>query len=377
MINIQNVFRKEEVKTTSNGDALRAMGMSEEEVRLFDEVQEGLQSEGEKFQKFLTGKSKDKLKAVKEKEILELLNVEQSYYDQVNHYRQLGWLTTKDGKEGIVRKGNGKNRSDVFYELPTLEAIQEEILKKGELLKYKANQGFKRFILAPIGLSYVDMYNKLGSEYTRYQADPAFGLYRTDAAKTKYDQAVDTTWFSDTMKKEEDCYYYPETLQSGSDPKEHHGKMKDELLTTSKFPGWEIHILPESNILPRSGAGTIVGDRPELEANTVFSDYLEIIRGNKDRADGKNVYRGENGLIPEVWVTLAMQRLRQDKQILNDWYENEEDCAAVLIGMLTKSNTVPVSCFDADSGSRQVRLSGSIPTFQFFLNAVGSSVKVC
>ncbi len=381
MTNIQNVFRKEEVKTTSTADALRAMGMSEEEVRLFDEVKEGLESEGEKFQKFLTGKSKDRLKAVKEKEILELLNVEQSYNDQVNHYRQLGWLKTKDGKDGIEDKeGN-------FYTMPTLEQVYEALQDKSELLKYKANQGFTRFLLVPIGLSYVDMYNKLGSEYKRYQADPALGLYRTDAAKTKYNQAIQATYFSDSMKKEEDCYYYPETLSEGIEPEKHKGKTKKELITSSKLPGWEIHILPEDTRLPREGMQDTneKGGRVPLPANIKYQEYLDIIKARMERPDGhasnntegKFVFQGENGLIPEVVVALAFQKLREDKQLLNDYYENPNDCVAILTGILTKSNTVPVSFFGAFSVDRRVELSDGDPANRSSADAAGSSVKVC
>lgn len=317
----------------------------------------------------------------KEALVEKLFHVKQEYNAQCDDYRRLGWLKTKAGKEGI------EDKKGVFYPLPTLDQVYEVLSEQLELLRYKANQGFTRFVLVPLGLSYVGMYTMLGDEYARYQKDPALGLYRSDAAKTKYEHEVESTWFSDTMKKEENVYYYPETLSEGADPNKHKGKTKKELITSSRFPGWEIHILHQDTTLPREGAqgAKEQGGRVPLPANVQYRDQLAIIQGKKNRADdfptkdetGAFVFQGEVGLIPEVWVSLALQKLRQDKQLLHDFYENSSDCAAPLTGMLTKQNSVPLSSFFASSDDRQVELNGYDPNNQNYGFGFVSSVKVC
>ena len=293
-----------------------------------------------------------------------LFHAKENYEAQKNHYRELGWLKEENGKEGICdAEGN-------FYPIPTVREILQELSKKSALLEYKETQSFKRFLLVPFGLSYVEMYKKLGEEYKRYQEDPDLGLYRTNVNKTKITKSIDDTYLSNEME-EEDLLYYDK------------GQEKSDLIKTQRFPAWEIHILPEKMNLPREGKGETIGDRPEMEANMKFGDYNKLLRGEIERPDGKPmrdgegqlVYRGESGLTPEIEVALAFVQLRENKQVLHDLYKNPNDAACVLNGCVTKTRNIPYSYFA--QGADQVLLYEDSSDTQGKTYGSLSSVKVC
>ena len=311
-------------------------------------------------------------KKVEEKEGVEggnmerLFHVKENYEAQTNHYRELGWLKERNGKEGIQDKeGN-------FYPMPTLQEVRSELNKKAALLEYKETQSFKRFLLVPFGLSYVEMYKKLGKEYKRYQEDPDLGLYRTDADKTKITKSINDTWFSeDEEMEEEDLLYYEEHRE------------KSELIQTQTFPAWEIHIVPEKMTLPREGQGETIGDRPEIESDMRFGNYKKLLKGEFNHPDGKPirdaegllVYRGETGLTPEIEVALAFVQLRENKQVLHDNENNPNDAACALIECLTKYESIPVSHFSHDRA--QVYLNVADLVDWSVDGGALSSVKVC
>ena len=306
-------------------------------------------------------------KVEKELEIVDmerLFHVKENYEAQTNHYRELGWLEEEDGKEGI------RDKEGSFYPMPTVQEIFEELNKKAALLQYKEKQSFKRFLLVPFGLSYIEMYKKLGEEYIRYREDPDLELYRTDKAKTRIMQDTDYGSFPDVME-EEDLLYYKEQQE------------KSELIKSQRFPAWEIHILPEKMTLAREGKGETTGYRPEIEANMKFGDYAKLVNGEIDRSDGKPirdaegqlVYRGESGLTPESEIALAFVQLRENNQVLHDYYENPNDAACVLSGCLTKSGDIPYSCFNPDYDL--VFMYGGIPDDQDEDHGSCVSVKVC
>jgi len=115
-----------------------------------------------------------------------LFHLKESYKMQVSRYRSLGWLVEDDGKEGII------GLDTHFYPMPSFDAVQEALSEQIKLLTYKHSQGFKKFMLVPFGMSYVEMYNKLETEYKRYAEDPdkkKLELYRTDVERT---QLMDT-----------------------------------------------------------------------------------------------------------------------------------------------------------------------------------------
>jgi len=315
-----------------------------------------------------------------------LFRLKESYETQVLRYRTLGWLMEQDGKEGII--GLDQN----FYPMPSFDAIQEALFEQGELLTYKHSQGFKKFMLVPFGMSYVEMYNKLETEYKRYAEDDTLKLYGTDAVQKQLTIIEKDPYCSFDMKKEAELGYYPETLYS-DDPEVHQAKSKAELIADSatRFPGWEIHLIPENPLLARKQKDKdpeMIGDRPVFESECDFGDYLEVMKGregqnlsksgNKPKSvkdsDGHNVYRGEVGLIPEVWAAWALEELYTNKQVLHDW-NSEQDTAAVLIGTLTKVYSVAVSSFDRNND--QVHLLDYDTDHRYGYFSGVSSVKVC
>lgn len=128
--------------------------------------------------------------------------------------------------------------------------------------------------------------------------------------------------------------------------------------------------------------GITIGDRPQLQANLEYADYLDILKGRKETmhrrftkdSEGKNPYRHEVGGIPELEAAWAFSILREKQQVLHD-YGTGEDSAAILCGIVTKNKSVPVSYFDEyDDG---VFLLGWASNFQDNNGAGASSVKVC
>ena len=80
-------------------------------------------------------------------EVIRNLDLEKQYADQVDVLRSAKLLETfPDGQEGIIGI-DGKP-----YPIPSYEQIMERIIAKKELFKTKAEQGFKKLILVPLGM---------------------------------------------------------------------------------------------------------------------------------------------------------------------------------------------------------------------------------
>jgi len=312
-----------------------------------------------------------------------LAHLKETYETQVSRYRSLGWIVEKKGKEGIV----GVNKK--FYPVPSFDNVKNVLSEQGELFIYKHSQGFKKIMLVPFGMSYVEMYNKLHTEYKRYVDDDDLKLFRTDLKRTQLTEIYIDPTVSDVMEMQSELGYYPETLYS-DDPKVHKAKSKAELISDSctRFPGWELHLIPENPPLVRKQkdkAPECIGDRPVFEGNEYFGDYLDRMKGREGTndkkvqpvkdAEGQNVYRGEVGLIPEVWAAWALEELYTNKRVLHDSDSNPKDLVAILMGTLIKEKFLAVSFFSKNLA--RVILNHNYVGNQNMRYAGASSVKVC
>jgi len=323
-----------------------------------------------------------------------LAHLKETYETQVSRYRALGWLVKKKEKEGIV----GVDKK--FYPIPSFDTVKDVISEQGELFTYKHSQGFKNIMLVPIGMSYVEMYTKLQSEYERYSKDvdgTLGGLYHSDiSGVTKITKISKEFFCHDSMAKEKKLEYYPVTLES-KDKAVHRAKSKTELLAHGHFPGWELHVLPENLLLVEGKNNLVIGDRPVFEPKTRCEEYLEILAGKKERkdgisvkdAEGKSVYRGEVGLIPEVWVALALEQLYTTNLVYqkaikkpNGLSNGTMSTGTLLMGTLINDTDVSTSYFSIDYDMNILVLKSHATkrsTLNDFLDpdVCTTSVKIC
>lgn len=178
----------------------------------------------------------------------QLFHLKESYETQVSRYRSLGRLVQKDGKEGIVAV------DEHFYPIPSLDDVQEVLSEQVEFLTQKHSQGFNKFILAPFGMSSMEMYEHPVKEYKMYMEDPALGLYPADSIGMQPSILDNPNHYfardNSRDNQEAEIVYYPET-QYRDDSNVHKAKSKTDLISNSRFPGWELHLVPENPILPR------------------------------------------------------------------------------------------------------------------------------
>lgn len=199
---------------------------------------------------------------------------------------------------------------NVEYTLPDQEGIERLLAEKADLYAEKAEQGFDRLLLVPVGMSI----DHLATQYEEALRDAhANGRLRDVEGKPlelNTDQPI-YDWVEMRKADTEGIIVYdPENF----DETNHHGKTKAAYIADGPTPGWQILLVQDIERQglgnnPRENAAQTVGDRPQLPTNRSSNDYLAQL--------GTEPYQDEVGLTPESYLTLALNQLKEHGKVLD------------------------------------------------------------
>lgn len=194
------------------------------------------------------------------------------------------------------------------HKMPTYEQVVEMLERNAELVEAKAEQGFTKLLIVPFGMPLAELVKAYGGELTG-QADSPAGLKSSDGTSLELDKS-NPVWMSDLWHDGVDTkggtVYYPERFDST----DHGGKTKSELITAGE--AWQVILVEDLADIPAGGTGEELAGRQQLEAGNNPREYLETL-WTEDQ------YTSESGLTPEAWLTLALTRLHESGQVLDDY----------------------------------------------------------
>ncbi|MFA6428507.1 MAG: hypothetical protein WCW02_03100 [Candidatus Buchananbacteria bacterium] len=254
-------------------------------------------------------------------------NLKAQYEAQVDLLRKTNLLKTlATGELGIEAINHQE------YPIPTLEQIENKMLKNKEFLKTKINQGFVKLIIVPFGLPLDSLIKAYGNSLTKHHQQGK--LLDTQDKPLRLREEPINDWFG-CAKAEAKGYlvYFPQEYSKTT----HQGKTKKQLLATQ---AWQVLLLEDLPDLPGEGKGKVLAGRKQPEANKSPNDYLKQLQTDPQ-------YKGEQGLTLESWLVYALTHLTQTDQVIDDWQGSGKACC--LLNSYFKSSSVPDADFSRDS----------------------------
>ena len=283
------------------------------------------------------------------------------YENQKELLQQSGLIETISTGELGIKAIDGKE-----YPFPTKQELGKLISVNKELFIQKAEQGFKRMLIVPRGLplsKLIETYKQ--ALLTHHQAGNLFQITNGNKEPINLNVA-EPVWVLDQLKDADingTLVYEPREYES--EPENHQGKIKQQIL--KERGGFEVILLEDKLTLPREGTNETINGRKRLEANQSPEQYQEALKTDQQ-------YQGEQGLTPEVWLTLALQRLQETGTVLDD-YDNGEDSACYnLNAYLPGSGNVPL--FFWSRGNHKVNLNRVHSRHRYPNDGVRSAVRI-
>lgn len=199
------------------------------------------------------------------------------------------------------------------YPVPSFEEISERIKTKEPFLRLKAEQGFTKLLLVPLGYSldkFIEKYEELIRWH--YANNKLFYLKGTEEVRQNLNKDNPLNVWNEYNEADINNYliYFPKIFKKEN----HEGKTKKELLTNSEN-AWLVLLVPEALDIPKKNKGKTFNERPELESGKSPDDYLRIIQKELP-------YEGEIGLPPEASIMHDITRLEETNHLVNDWLRN-------------------------------------------------------
>ena len=307
-----------------------------------------------------------------------LFDLKKQYEDQLDLLKSSGLVETRKETDpsGVEKESyfiTGIDEKE--YPMPSYLTVLERLVEQKELFETKADQGFKKLVLVPFGMSLDLMIEKFKQFLLKYkQAKPAFDI---DVDKPLY------TWSHYLGADQNSTLVYdPQQFN----PTDNGGKTKAEILTQMETTddaaaGYRILLLQGNynsqgfRSIPKRERGLVEGTnipRADIEAGNTAIEYLASQASN--RLNPQSPYAGEYGMSPEEWIILFMQHLKETGEPLDNFL-NEVDSATYLTGAyFTASDGVPDAYWSR--GGRRANLSGSHPGDQDGNVGVRAAVRV-
>ncbi len=263
---------------------------------------------------------------------------------------------------GIDHEGHSMVCIDgVSRTVPSYEEVVERLKANPELLSTKVEQGFTKLLLIPFGLSLDKLAQTYSQALKTQQASPA-GLKSSDGTTLELD-TNEPIWASDYWQGTDETgqlVYYPKQFTEDG----HHGQTKSELITSGQ--AWQIMLVEELTDIPAPSHGQVLAGRAQLEAGQTPTDYLNTLQAG-------SAYAHESGLTPEAWLILALTRLHDSGQVLDDWSGNGK--ASYLFGAYNPSaGYLPNGYWSRDN--RQASLYNANPGNDDADNGARSAVRI-
>ncbi len=235
------------------------------------------------------------------------------------------------------------------YPIPTLEQIAQQLYGDREKFSAESDQGFRKILLVPFGMSLVALlttFEQFLFSYQRFHPD-----FEMNTAYSPHDWSEDF-WSKADRGINPRLVYYPRSF----DQKKHGGKtkvriLKEQSAQASSFPGWHILLFEPSDIeeqdedlprgiapIPRRKKGILpeIGFR-DSELDKTSGVHLTPIRSAS--LDPFSPHFFKSGLTPEDWIIAFMTHLEETGEPLDNYLDNEESVAS-LVGAFCPSLVV-------------------------------------
>ena len=272
-----------------------------------------------------------------------ITDLPEQYEKQKELLKQSGLLETISTGEIGIKAVNGQE-----YPFPDKQELGKLLKENKELFQQKAEQGFKRMLIVPRGLSLEKLIETYKQALLTHHGEGKL-FQTTNGTKEPINLNVtEPVWVWDQLKGADisgAIVYEPKEYKP--EPENHQGKTKQEIL--QERGGFEVILIEENQTIPREGTNETVGGRKRIETNQPPKDYLKSLQTESQ-------YQGEQGLIPEAWLILAIQQLQEDGTVIDD-YGNSTDSACYNLGSYVPSSGY-VPLFYWGRGSRRSDLNG-------------------
>ena len=291
-----------------------------------------------------------------EKNLEKLLNLRESYDNQIKLLNQTGILTILPETMSLGIVGiDGKE-----HPVPTYEEIEERLKSRKEELEVKMKQGFTKLLLVPMAMPLDTLVEKLKQRLVAHKKDGK--LFTTDEKPVELD-IENPMWVWDEYTgadKDGKLVYYPKTFDKNS----HKGKTKKELIDEGS--PWRISLVEDLPDLPAENSGKSIGGRKQLEANKTAIDYLKMLQTEK-------LYQQEDGFTPEEWLTYFLNQIEAKNQIIDN-YQSKGKVSFLTGAFFPSQGLLPCGFFNL--AGRRAGLDGDHPTSAYSDYATRSSVGV-
>lgn len=281
-----------------------------------------------------------------------LASLKDQWDDNIRALAQTGILETFT--ESYTRGIRGLDGQE--YPVPEPDEIQARLEAKREILDQKLQQGFTKLLLVPFGLPLAKLTLRFKQLIERKFQDGK--LISADGTKLELDTNQPLYQYEEWT---EDKIFYD--IQK-FDKKNHGGQTKTEILTTPN-QGWQILLIQPESEIPAKGQGQIKANRKSLEAGLSPEDCLKLIQNDPN-------YKNETGLSPEAEVTLMLETLQNNDQVVNDY--SGQGKATRSFSSMFASGSVPFACWSRDG--RRASLNGGSSDSRNDYRGSRSSVRV-
>jgi len=270
------------------------------------------------------------------------LHLKEQYESQLRILENTSVIETlSTGEKGITGIDNKE------YPIPSYQEIRTRIRESKEheeFLETKADQGFKKLLLVPFGMSLDTLIEKYKQVILKHKQEGKLLATKENPSDPDEQLELDTNepvWVWDKYNqadKEGKLVYYPKQFTETN----HGGKTKEQILQNARDNkgGWNILLVEDLPNIPRQGKGKTIGDkapRKQIEAGLTSEDYLKLLQENPQ-------YKGEQGQTPEDRIIYAITHLHETNQVIDD-YQGKGSVSYEVGAWFPVFRRVPGSCW--------------------------------
>ncbi|HBK33729.1 TPA: hypothetical protein DEP34_01430 [Candidatus Uhrbacteria bacterium] len=269
-------------------------------------------------------------------------------------------LDVEAGETPCITGMDGKE-----YPVPTMEQIAEQLYRDREKFSAESDQGFRKILLVPFGMSLQTLLGTFENFLLSFQrSHPDFGTHTDSFLYGQSDKlfgGADGGMFPKLV-------YYPRFF----DGKKHGGKTKAQILkeqatSASSFPGWHILLFQPSSAEGQDQdfpKGIALVPRREKKSDSFkieegVRDYLAPIRAAS--LDPHSPHFFKPGLTVEDWLIAFMTHLKETEEPMDNSLDDDGSVASLPGAFFPSLALAPFALWYGDI--QQVYLSADDPSF--------------
>ncbi len=236
-------------------------------------------------------------------------------------------------------------------------------------MKKKAEQGFRKLLISPLGMSLNDLAGKYKQTILKHHREGQLLAAKRDPDDPDEQLELDENqplWVWEKYQQadtEGRLVYYPQAF----DQDNHQGKTKQQII--QEQGAWNVLLIEDLPNIPRKGQGQTRGGRTQLEAGKTPREYLQTYQS--DEPDSP--YAHEQGFTPADHLTYAITHLAETNQVIDD-YQGAGSTCYDLAGYFPASGGVLRTYWRRDY--RRTRLDRDAPDARGGVNGSRAAVGV-